>query len=55
VADAALLGASLHGLVGEITSRHLGEHSMIAGDMVEHIAEAIRPLAGELPTSMVLD
>ncbi len=40
VYDAACLGAYIHGLSGDIASEALGEHSVIASDILEHIGKA---------------
>ncbi|MBD3315430.1 MAG: NAD(P)H-hydrate dehydratase, partial [Chitinivibrionales bacterium] len=55
VANAALLGTALHGLAGESASRRLGEHSMIAGDIVEHLSDVIKSLADQPPLSIMVD
>ena len=38
--DATCLGAYIHGLSGDIASEALGEHSVIASDILEHIGKA---------------
>jgi ADP-dependent NAD(P)H-hydrate dehydratase / NAD(P)H-hydrate epimerase len=43
--DAAVLGASLHGLAGQAAAERFGEYSMVAGDIVDCIHDAIVPLA----------
>jgi NAD(P)H-hydrate epimerase len=44
--DAAVVGAYLHGLAGEQAARRLGtERSVVAGDVLEAIADAFRLLA----------
>ena len=42
--EAALLGVYLHGLAGDISAAELGMESMIAGDIVNHIAQAYQLL-----------
>lgn len=42
---AALLGVFLHGLAGDAARDHLGEWSMLAGDIVEHLPQAMQQLA----------
>jgi NAD(P)H-hydrate epimerase len=37
----------LHGLAGDIASTHLGQMSLIAGDILSSIPEAIRKVKGE--------
>lgn len=39
--EAAKLGVYLHGLAGDCAAAHLGQASMIAGDIVDHLPEAI--------------
>lgn len=41
-ADAAMLGVSLHAISGDMAALRLGEHSLIASDLVEHLPEAFR-------------
>jgi len=43
-AEAARLGVYLHGLAGDIAAREKGETSMIAGDVIEKIPEAIKKI-----------
>ncbi len=40
--EAARLGVHLHGLAGDLAAGHLGEHSLIAGDLVDFLPEAFR-------------
>jgi len=47
--DAALLGASIHGLAGACASAKLTQYSVIAGDIVGHIHEAVAMLAAAPP------
>jgi hydroxyethylthiazole kinase-like uncharacterized protein yjeF len=54
-ADAALLGAALHGLTGEAAARTRGEHGMIASDLTEHLPEVIKSLAPVVRNSIVPD
>jgi len=42
---AALLGVYLHGLAGDLARDHLGEWSMLAGDIMEHLHLAMQQLA----------
>ncbi len=42
VYNAARLGAYLHGLAGDLTARELGEHSLIAGDLIRYLPQALR-------------
>jgi hydroxyethylthiazole kinase-like uncharacterized protein yjeF len=44
--DAAVCGAYLHGLAGEIAAERVGRAGMLAGDLIPAIPEAIRRLAG---------
>jgi ADP-dependent NAD(P)H-hydrate dehydratase / NAD(P)H-hydrate epimerase len=41
-AEAACLAVYLHGLAGDIAAKEKGEISMIAGDVIEKIPEAIK-------------
>jgi NAD(P)H-hydrate epimerase len=43
--NAAILGAFIHGKSGEAAGRELGEYSMIAGDIINHLSETIKSLA----------
>ncbi len=43
-AEAAILGAYLHGLSGDIAAKKLGEEAMIAGDIVTNIGKAFKKL-----------
>jgi NAD(P)H-hydrate epimerase len=40
--QAACLGVYLHGLAGDLAAKEKGEMSMIAGDVIENISEAIK-------------
>lgn len=42
--DAAVLGAHVHGLAADFAARVEGEASLVAGDLVDRIGEAIEPL-----------
>lgn len=42
---AARLGAYLHGLAGDLARDELGEHAMIAGDILRHVPQALKGLA----------
>lgn len=42
--SAAILGVYLHGLAGDLAARDLGQESMVASDIIEHIGEAYRTL-----------
>jgi len=37
--DAAVLGVSLHGTAGDLAAASLGEPSLVAGDIVDHLPE----------------
>lgn len=43
--DAAVLGVAVHGLAGEAASLDLGEHAMIAGDIIGYIHTVLTSLA----------
>ena len=38
--EASILGVYLHGLAGDIAAERTGEHSLIAGDIIEGIPDA---------------
>jgi NAD(P)H-hydrate epimerase len=38
--DAALLGVYLHGLSGDLAARRLGQHSLMAGDLINFLPDA---------------
>lgn len=44
--DAAVLGAYLHGRAGDLARESHGAYSVLAGDLMEHIAAAIKTLCG---------
>jgi ADP-dependent NAD(P)H-hydrate dehydratase len=44
--DAAVLGAYLHGLAGDIAAECLGQHSLMASDLLDTLPEAFRRHAG---------
>ena len=43
--NAAILGAHLHGLAGDIAAAKLSKEAMIAGDIVDHLADAFLQLS----------
>lgn len=43
--DAARLGVFLHGLAGDIGVQHTGLHSLIAGDLIDHLPAAFLQVA----------
>ncbi len=45
--EAAVVGAYLHGLAGELAGEHLGTMSVVAGDLVEFLPVAIRAVRGK--------
>jgi NAD(P)H-hydrate epimerase len=38
--DAARLGVYLHGLAGDLGAKAMGPHSLIAGDLIDHLPDA---------------
>jgi NAD(P)H-hydrate epimerase len=44
VFDAAVLGAHVHGLAGDLAAQALGEVSLIATDLVSHLSQAFQTL-----------
>ncbi len=51
--QAALTGAFVHGMAGDLAAEALGQRGMIAGDILNFVPEALRRL--ESPDSAVLD
>lgn len=47
VEQAAILGACLHGMAGDTAARRVGQHAMIASDMIDALHEPIVDLGGE--------
>ncbi len=45
--DAARLGASLHGLAGELASEEIGEAGVVAGDLLPRLPTAMRRLRAD--------
>lgn len=45
--EAAILGVYLHGMAGDIAAEKLSMEAMIAGDIVDNLAEAFRAVSGE--------
>ena len=43
--EAAMLGVHLHGLAGDYAAKELGEHSMLARDIIRHLPAAFKHLA----------
>jgi NAD(P)H-hydrate epimerase len=43
--EAAVLGAYLHGLAGDIAAKQLTQQSMIAGDIIENLGKAFKKLS----------
>jgi NAD(P)H-hydrate epimerase len=44
--DAAVLGVHVHGLAGDIAAKRLGQVSLTASDLVDHLPRAFRRLGG---------
>jgi ADP-dependent NAD(P)H-hydrate dehydratase / NAD(P)H-hydrate epimerase len=42
--EAARLGVYLHGLAGDLAAAHLGYEALIAGDIIDHLAQAFQHL-----------
>ena len=42
--DAALLGVYIHSLAGDLAAEDLGEESIIASDIINHLADAFKLL-----------
>jgi NAD(P)H-hydrate epimerase len=47
--EAAALGVRLHGAAGDLAAAALGEASLIAGDLIDHLPAAIRAHGGRKP------
>jgi ADP-dependent NAD(P)H-hydrate dehydratase / NAD(P)H-hydrate epimerase len=45
--EAAVAGAYLHGLSGELARENLGVTSVMAGDLVSFLPQAVREVRGE--------
>ncbi|MCX8034585.1 MAG: NAD(P)H-hydrate dehydratase [Thermodesulfovibrio sp.] len=45
---ASVLGVYIHGLSGDIASKYKGYHGLIAGDLIEHIPQAIKEITDEM-------
>lgn len=45
IANACVLGVYLHGLAGDLAANKLGEYSVMASDIIDHLPEAFRLLA----------
>ncbi len=43
--DAAVLGAHVHGLAGDVAAKKLGQVSLIATDLIDNLPEAIKRLS----------
>jgi NAD(P)H-hydrate epimerase len=41
--DAAAAGAFIHGMAGDEAAARLGEYSVIASDIVDHLPHALKP------------
>ena len=42
--DAAILGVSLHAISGDIAASELGEHSLIASDLITYLPKAFKQI-----------
>ncbi len=42
--DAALLGVYIHGLAGDLAAGKLGQHALIAGDIIDYLGDAFKHL-----------
>jgi NAD(P)H-hydrate epimerase len=40
--DAAIAGAYLHGLAGEMAEKEIGKAGVVAGDLIARLPEAVR-------------
>jgi len=45
--DAAVLGTYLHGMAGDIAAERLGQHSLMASDLLDYLPEAFMRHASE--------
>ena len=45
--EAAVLGVYLHGLAGELACERLGDYSVLARDLAEHIGSAVLQIINE--------
>lgn len=48
--EASVLGAYLHGLAGDLAAGALGEHSLVAGDLIDYLPRAFLQHASESST-----
>jgi ADP-dependent NAD(P)H-hydrate dehydratase / NAD(P)H-hydrate epimerase len=44
--NAAILGVYLHGLAGDLVAEKIGQHALIAGDIIEYLGKAYQKLSG---------
>jgi ADP-dependent NAD(P)H-hydrate dehydratase / NAD(P)H-hydrate epimerase len=44
--DAAMAGVFIHGLAGDLAKRQMGEESLLAGDIMANLADALRTIKG---------
>jgi NAD(P)H-hydrate epimerase len=42
--EAAIIAVYIHGLAGDLAAAKFGYHSMIAGDIIEHLGQAFLQL-----------
>ena len=45
--EAALLGVSLHALSGDVAAEELGQHSLVASDLIENLHKAFKRVSNE--------
>ena len=45
--EAALLGVGLHALSGDLAAGELGQHSLIASDLIENLHKAFKRVSNE--------
>ena len=45
LAEIVAAAVYIHGLAGDLATDHLGEMSMLAGDLLEHIPDALQAVA----------